>query len=134
MASIAVLVGGMHVASVAVQICSGIIQIKKLWDDVTDAPKEIQDLLEEIDILSQILPDFENHDDLPPAAGKSLDLCNRVVQILTEVLNEMEAKVKRRKKIGGLKAVLERRTVERLKERLRSAQTMLMLAYQMYSR
>lgn len=74
MASVAVLVGGIHVASVGVQICSGIIQIKKLWDDVKDAPGEIRDLLEDIEILRQVLSDLENSDDLPSATAKSLDL------------------------------------------------------------
>jgi hypothetical protein len=122
----------MHVPSVEVQICSSIIKIKQLWDDVKDAPGEIRDLLEDIDILSKVLSDFETHDDLPPAAARNLDLCSRGARLLTEVLNELDTKVRKRKRIGGLKAVLERGTVENLKKKLRSGQTMLALAYQIY--
>jgi cell division protein FtsX len=48
------------------------------------------------------------------------------------VVKEVEANIKRRKRVGSVKAVLKRDAIEKLKERLMTAQSMLMLSNNMY--
>ncbi|KAF8859459.1 hypothetical protein BDZ45DRAFT_801587 [Acephala macrosclerotiorum] len=69
-----------------------------LWDDVQDAPDEIQSLLEGIETLCQVLSSCDD-ENLPKSAMKCLEFCSKV---------------------------------DRLRERLKSAQFMLMLASQSF--
>jgi len=69
----------------------------------------------------------------PESATKCLKLCKRGSDILGTLLGELDQESSRKKRVVGFKAVLKKGTVERLKERLRSAQFMLMLSNQTYS-
>lgn len=48
--------------------------------------------------------------------------------VLEGVAREAEAEIKKRKRVGSIKAVLKRDAIEKLRERLMTAQSMLMLA------
>ncbi|CZR66958.1 uncharacterized protein PAC_16857 [Phialocephala subalpina] len=122
MAEVGLIASGMGIASLGIQIGSGIIKLKQLWDDVKDAPEEIQYLLEEIDMCSQVLSAVDD-DDLPPSATKSLELCLRVARLLKATVEELEASLAKRKRLGGFKCVLKRGAIDKLRERLKSIQT-----------
>ncbi|KUJ17097.1 uncharacterized protein LY89DRAFT_685051 [Mollisia scopiformis] len=130
MAELGIIASGMGIASLGIQIGSGIIRLKQLWNDVKDTPEEIRYLIEEIEILGQVLAGVDDHSDISPSGRRCLDLCCRGAQLLAETLNDLETKVTKRRRIGSLKAVLGGGAVDKLRERLRSAQTMLMLATQ----
>ncbi len=132
MAELGLIASGMGIASLGIQIGSGIIKLKQLWDDVKDAPEEIQYLLDEIETLSQVLSAVDDDDNLPLSAAKRLELCSKGANLLKSLLEELQASVGKRKRLGGLKNVLKKGTVERLRERLKSAVMMLNLSCQTY--
>ncbi|KAE8452633.1 hypothetical protein EG329_013892 [Mollisiaceae sp. DMI_Dod_QoI] len=120
MAEIGLIASGMGIASLGIQIGSGIIKLKQLWDDVKDAPEEIQYLLDEIETLSQVLSAVDDNEGLPQSAAKSLELCSKGATLLKSILDDLQASVGKRKRLGGLKSVLKKGTVDRLRERLKA--------------
>jgi hypothetical protein len=66
------------------------------------------------------------------STSRCLQFCKKAVGILDSVVKDVEANIKRRKTLGSVKAVLKRDAIEKLKERLMSAQSMLMLSNNMY--
>ncbi len=68
------------------------------------------------------------------AAARCLELYKRGAGTLRKLVEDLESEIGKRKKWGGVKASLKRNTVERLGERLRSAQTMMLLAQQTYAK
>ncbi|KUJ17096.1 uncharacterized protein LY89DRAFT_71983 [Mollisia scopiformis] len=68
MAELGLIASGMGIASLGIQIGSGIIKLKQLWDDVNDAPEDIKYLLEEIETLSDLLSSTDENDNLPRSA------------------------------------------------------------------
>lgn len=53
---------------------------------------------------------------------------------MAEVLKGLEAKITKKRRIGGFNAVLGRNKVDKIRGRLKSAQLMLILTNQMYFR
>jgi hypothetical protein len=60
------------------------------------------------------------------------ELCQKGSNILEGVIKELDEKVGKGKRIGGFKAALKKGMIERLRDRPRSAQLMLMLSNQSY--
>ncbi|TVY13607.1 hypothetical protein LARI1_G008209 [Lachnellula arida] len=140
MAELGVAASAISVASIAIQVGDSIIKLKDFWNHVKEAPEEIKLLIEEIETLGSVLSGVESskaRDDPPhlePAfASRCLELCRKGAGILEAVVKEADEEIRKRKRVGGVKAVLKKGTIERLKERLRSAQLMLMLSNQAYS-
>jgi len=140
MAELGVAASAISVASIAIQVGDSIIKLKDFWNHVKEAPEEIKWLMEEIQNLGLVLSGVESskaHNDplhLEPAfANRCLELCRKGASILEAVVKEADEEIRKRRKVGGVKAVLKKGTIERLKERLRSSQLMLMLSNQAYS-
>jgi hypothetical protein len=66
------------------------------------------------------------------SAKKCFELCQKGSNILEGVIKELDEKVGKGKRIGGFKAALKKGMIERLRDRPRSAQLMLMLSNQSY--
>jgi hypothetical protein len=69
----------------------------------------------------------------PESLSKFLILCHKGAETLETVIRELDAEVKKRRLFGGLKVVLKLGTINKLKERVRSAQLMLLLSHQICS-
>jgi hypothetical protein len=137
MAELGIAASGIGIASLALQVGDCIVRLKGFWDAVKDAPEEIKHLIEEIETLSSVLSDFETSEQPELNLGhestsRCLQFCKKAVGILDSVVMEVEANIKRRRALGSVKAVLRRDAIEKLKERLMSAQSMLMLSNNMY--
>jgi hypothetical protein len=139
MAEIGVIASGMGVASLAIQVADSILKLKEFLDDVKEAPEEIKYLIEEIDTLSTLLSEFDA--DIPNGESeldsssmrKCLEHCSRGLGILEAIVRELDMDIGRRRRIGSFKAVLKKGSIDRLKDRLKSAQIMLLMAHQIYS-
>jgi hypothetical protein len=134
-----VVASGISIASIAIQIGESALKLKEFWDTVKEAPEEIKYLIDEIETLSLILSDIGNSEqqgDLPlvgkESAKKSLEFCQKGAAILKGVVKELDEKIAKGKRIGGFKAALKKNVTEKLRDRLRSAQFMLMLSNQTY--
>jgi hypothetical protein len=136
MAELGIVASGLGVASFAIQVGDSIMKLKNLWDAVKEAPADIKCLLEEIEILSLVLREVEpihNSNERPvnsPSGTRCLELCRRTADILESVAKDLDDETRRKKRMGGIKAVLKNESINKLRDRLRSAQTMLLLSNQ----
>ncbi|KAM0170953.1 hypothetical protein ACHAPC_004582 [Botrytis cinerea] len=138
MAEIGVIASGMGVASLGLQLMDGIRKLKQFWDEVKEAPEDIQYTLEELETLSLILSDIQTSDSNMPSipsatATRCLELCRRGTDILNTTVKDLNGAISKRRKIGSAKVVLKKDTLEKFRNRLRDAQYMLMLSRQTYS-
>ena len=138
MAELGIVASGLGVASFAIQVGDSIMKLKNLWDAFKEAPADIKCLLEEIEILSLVLREVEpiyNSNERSvnyPSGTRCLELCRRSADILESVAKDLDNETRRRKRMGGIKAVLKNESIHKFRDRLRSAQTMLLLSNQTY--
>ncbi|KAA8571835.1 hypothetical protein EYC84_001800 [Monilinia fructicola] len=138
MAEIGVIASGMGVASLGLQLMDGIRKLKEFWDEVKNAPEDIQYAIGHLETLSSVLSDIHTENpDLPPipsvTATKCLNLCQRGVDMLSMTVKDLNGAISKGRRIGGAKVVLRKDTLEKFRNRLRDAQYMLILARQTYS-
>jgi hypothetical protein len=106
------------IVSLAVQVSDSILKLKSFCELVKESPEEIKYLIEEIEVLNLVLSGVnrgenasENNDlpDIPdPALNRCLELCQKGAKILQSLVLELDAGIGKRKRVGGLKAVLKR--------------------------
>ncbi|KAF5874449.1 uncharacterized protein Bfra_004457 [Botrytis fragariae] len=138
MAEIGIIASGMGVASLGLQLMDGVRKLKQFWDEVKEAPEDIQYTLEELDALSLVLSDIHtsmsNLPSIPSATvTKCLELCRRGTDILNTTVKDLNGAISKRRKIGSAKVILKKDTLDKFRNRLRDAQYMLVLSRQTYS-
>lgn len=52
---------GITVGALVAQVTCSVVKLKSYWDQVQNAPREIQDLLEEVEILRHVLAATEDN-------------------------------------------------------------------------
>jgi hypothetical protein len=141
MAALGVAASGIGIASLAIQVGDSILKLKSFWEAVKEAPEDIKHLIDEIEILSLVLSEIGKESDEgeePPIASalasKCQELCRGGLGALQDVVHELGSEMKKRKRVGSVKAVLKKETVDKLKDRLRSAQLLLMLSNITYTK
>jgi hypothetical protein len=143
MAELGIIASGISIASIAIQTADSVLKLKTFWDSVKEASEDVAYLIEEIEVLGLVLAgiaDGNTQNGESPveiestAAARCLELCKRGADTLRKLVEDLASEIGRRKKWGGVKTTLKRNTVERLRERLRSAQTMMLLAEQTYAK
>jgi hypothetical protein len=140
MAELGIAASGVGIASLAIQVGNSIIKLKNFWDRVKEAPVEIRHIIEELETLSLVLSEIGVDDDDGEIGGvssssqaKCVELCEKGTNILGTIVAELEQEIGRKKWTGSFKAVLKKGMVDGLRDRLRSAQFMLMLSNQVYT-
>ena len=113
------------------------MKLKSFCDAVKNAPEEIRHLIEEIETLSLVLSESESSEQpglqvRPDSTSRCLQFCQKATSILSGLVKDVEVEIQKRGVIGSVKAVLKRDAIEKLRERLMTAQSMLMLSNQLY--
>jgi hypothetical protein len=131
---------GLGVASLGIQIGQSILKLKEFVEKVKEAPETIQYLIAELEILNSILRELKKSDEEAKELGvdslalrQCQDLCCRGSSELKDVLEEVQRKIGSRPTIGSLKAVLKMSSVEKLRDRVREARSLLMFAHLNFS-
>lgn len=144
MSGIEAIASGIGVASLAIQIGDSIIKLKDFWGVVKDAPEEIVYLIEELELLKLALSNIEatlgsgEEDSVAPpidssTAFRCLDFCKRGADALEKAVTDLGVELEKGRRRGGFKTALRKGATDRLRERLRSAQSLMMLSQQTYS-
>jgi hypothetical protein len=138
MAELGVAASALGVASLIIQVVDSISRLKSFCEAVKEVPEEIRHLIEEIEILGLVLTDINrlnlsDKEDNTRSLHRCISLCRKGADILNTTVRELDAQIGRRRRVGALKAVLKKPLIDRLRDRLRSAQFMLMLSHQAYS-
>jgi hypothetical protein len=138
-----VISSGVAVAQLASSVTTSIIALKGYFEQIKDAPIELQSLVEEIEsvnlILSHIAADQSRTrlvDNL--CMQRSLELCEKGVKELSESVEELRRKVEGKSKfqrqVGKVKVMLKKEEIKGLKRRMKSAVRLLSLAYQCHTK
>jgi hypothetical protein len=140
MAEFGVVASGLGVASLGIQIGQSIIKLKEFVDKVKEAPETIRYLIAELEILDSILLELKNSDEEAKKLGvesfalrRCQDLCSQGSRGLEALLKEVQREIRKRPTIGSLKAVLKMGSVEKLRNKVRDAQFMLLFARMNFS-
>lgn len=141
MAELGVIASAMGIASLVIQVGDSLLKLKAIWDGVKEAPGEIGYLVQEAETLKCVLSEIHRVQSeeqnlmsiTSESTQKCLTSCREAVGILEAVVRDLEDEVSRRRLLGGLRVVLKTGTINKLSERLRHAQSVLMLSRQVYS-
>ena len=130
---------GVGVASFALQLVNSATRLRCLWADVKDAPKEVLDLVREIEVLGRLLGTIKTiHRPIPDAAifkaiiDQCYSLCEESAQNLQKVAHELEMLIKQKRTLGSLRIVLKKDIVAKLTSQLERSKSSLLLAQQTY--
>lgn len=129
---IGVISGCLGIASFALQVSEKIVQIKDILDAVKTAPEEIRLQLEEIQLLNEILLDFDAQNPAPfndRISRRCAEHCRRAAELVSELLDDLQTKIGKRRTRGAIEFVLKRGDLDRLLRRLESIKSTLNMAH-----
>lgn len=140
-AILGVVAGGAGLASLALQLFETAQKIHEMSTNIRNAPIEIHDILDEVELLRHVLTDYLN---LPGIAGQTFPVptlaqkhalaqCFKVLEVLRDIGSELEANMqtsnsKRLVNWAKVKAAFNQKRFVRLQATLERAKTTLVLA------
>lgn len=139
--TLGVVAGVFGAASLAIQLIEKTNKIKTLVDSIKDAPKEIQHMLTEIEILTDVVHEIKELYDQGPAipaskpGARGLKLCQETVSEMESILREVDDCCKptnRRLSWKGLKANHQKDKAKAVTARVQRALQLLMMINQIY--
>ena len=132
--------GVLGIASFGIQIADSVVKLKKFVDAVREAPQDIKDLLEEIELYGDIFSSVciaSSPDEIFSASSalvqKCLDRCLYGANALQSLALDWDAKIAKRKTIGGFKYLMKKDEIEKTRKRLKTARKCFELAYGIYN-
>ena len=145
--AIGVVASGIAIGTLATRIINSIVKLKSYLDQLQDAPKDFQDLIEELDILSLVLADMEDDQRQNPMSSLILDStstsrclqqckqsADRLKELTDNLSNDLNASSNFRRKRASAKVVLKRSQIDRYKANSERAVKLLSLSRQSYTR
>lgn len=117
--------GVFAVVSIAIQLGEGAYKLVQLYSDVRDAPKYIEDLLGQLETLSDVIK--ETKSSVPEnywkgASAKALEDCERKISELYHKKLKAQAGLRSqsnsRRKLSALKAALSKKETQALQENI----------------
>ena len=136
---VGVVASAISIVQLAGQITESVIALKQYWDQIKDAPSEISYLLEEIDSFQLIfhaigddqMSNSPFHPNNPSMRQISI-LCDQAAEQLKSLVDDLSRKVEGKsgwkKTLGSIKVVLKKEDIQRLKERLKCAISLMHMA------
>jgi hypothetical protein len=139
MAEFGVISGSLGIVSLAIQVANSVKKLKDFLNSVKEAPDEIKYTIRQIEALDLVLSDRgadEDDQNISEAASIAMGTCkmflNQAAGNLQIIVKELDLAISQRKRMGSFKAVLKQSTLDKLKQRLRDAQDLLVLSNQYY--
>jgi hypothetical protein len=140
MAELGVISGSLGMVSLAIQVAESVKKVKGFLDSVKEAPEEIRYILRQIEALGLVLSNCDTEEDerlVSEAVSASIETSKtfliRAGEALEMAVKDLEIEIRKGKKMGSFKAVLKQGIIDRLRQRLRDAQDLLVLSNQYYS-
>ena len=134
-----VIASGVSIGSITIQIVGSVQQILDFWSSIKDAPTDIQDLLEELQILANLLSEVDSSQNNGPNSSSQLaaaKYCKNAATSITDVVKDLAdgfAMSKGRRRWTAVIAVLKEKKMAKSLQRLERAKMMLFLAQQCYT-
>jgi hypothetical protein len=140
MAELGVISGSLGIVSLAIQVSDSVMKLKSFLVNVKDAPDEIKYTIRQIEALNLVLSSADPHEDdedlceaTAVAMRTSKIFLVQAVGALETGVKDLDLAIGKSKKVGSFKAVLRQNVIDKLKQRLRDAQDLLVLSNQYYS-
>jgi hypothetical protein len=140
MAELGVISGSLGIVSLVIQVADSLVKLKDFLDSVKEAPDDIKYIVRQIEALGLVLSGCDAEGDeesVSQAVSIAMRTCKMLLSqaaaALEMVVKELEEAIGKRKKMGSFKAVLKQGTIDKLRQRLRDAQDLLVLSNQHYS-
>lgn len=138
-----IITGAITVVETAGQAGSSILKLKRLWDEVKDAPQKIKSLIDELErykpLLDSLDAEFEQIEHIVsnnPAAKASTGYCRQAMSGLEALIQDFEKEVESKRNIkrgvAKVKVVLKKGVIEKYREQMQNALDVVKLAQQTY--
>lgn len=144
MAELGTIASGVGMAAFVIQVADQFVQLKSFVDSVREAPEDVKDLLNQMNLLCRLLASQKYVDSLPTSgvdcgSGSVMDsllmecqqMCLDSAQVLHTTIADLHTKIEKRGRIGSFIAVAKSGTLKRLQSKVGSAIGMVQLAKHM---
>ena len=143
---VGVVASGVTIGTIAAQITSSVVKLRSYWDQVQNAPEDIQDMIYEVEALNELLavvegsvvresspsPLFDPH-----SLSRCLQHCKiaatRLVELNKSLERDLQATSQLKRRWASTKVVMKREKIERHEAKLDRAIRLLSFAYQLYT-
>ena len=138
---LSVIASGVGVAAFAQQLGQSIFTLRRLCEDIKNAPSDLKETLDQIEHISRIMERL-THDKGPASTvdsnndilNGSLQLCQKAVDRVSKLASDLQKEIEGKKLRGSIKTALKRDSMERLLTKLDRSKTDLNIAYSKYER
>jgi hypothetical protein len=129
--------GTIGVVSLSIQLAESLQKVKSFYAAVKNAPTQVEELIEEIEIMQDILSDLESgSQSANMASSASMRRCMKVAQRATKSFvafsGQLQARIKKSRFRGGVKFALSRDDIKEMLDQLERTKSSLNLAYSLY--
>jgi hypothetical protein len=129
--------GAIGVVSLSIQLAESLHKVKSFYASVKNAPPQVAELIEEIEIMQDILGDLETGSQgATVASSPTMRRCTKVAdgatRRFTTFATELQTRVKKSKYRGGIKFALSRDDIKQMLDQLERTKSSLNLAYSLY--
>jgi hypothetical protein len=136
--AIGVVSGIVGLAAFSLELSKSVVKLKDFAKDVRNAPKEVADLLIELENLANILELLAKQGSTHPPQDEilnaSLQFCQAALQQMSSMTNQLEVEIRSKRRRTSLKVALKAETITKLLDRLERSKSNLNLAYSLYDR
>lgn len=127
--------GAVGVVSLSIQLAESLQKVKAFYASVKNAPLQVAELIEEIEIMQDILSDLEGGSQTV-ALSANMKRCIKVAQRASKGFakfsEELQASIKKRRYRGGVRFALSRDDMKQMLDQLERTKSSLLLAYNLY--
>jgi hypothetical protein len=129
--------GAIGVVSLSIQLAESLHKVKGFYESVKNAPPQVAELIEEIEIMQDILGDLETGSQgASVASAPTMRRCMKVAQGATKrftvFATELQNRIKKSRFRGGIKFALNRDDIKQMLDQLERTKSSLNLAYKLY--
>jgi hypothetical protein len=136
---VGVVASGAGLASLAIQLSSSALKLKRFRNNVRNAPKALHDIIHEIETHSLLFKMIERDpphtkSNLDPAImSRCLEMCQEATSRIEETASTLERRLESGSISASIKTALKERELQDMFGRLERAKTTLQLAWQIYA-
>jgi hypothetical protein len=129
--------GAIGIVSLSIQLAESLQKVKCFYGAVKNAPPQVEELIEEIEIMQDILSDLESgSQSANMASSASMRRCMKVAQRATKSFvvfsDGLQKRIKKSRFRGGVKFALSRDDIKQMLDQLERTKSSLNLAYSLY--
>lgn len=132
-----VVTGGVSLVSLGVQLADSAMRLRRLYQNVKNAPKALNELSEKLDTMGTILHLLDQQQRLQPPSmtqaviARCVSECERCSRDIQEMIEKMQSRIKEQKFRGRVYFVFKDQDIAELSDRLEKAKSSLTLAHTM---